>query len=106
MLACRIVCCRVCILQQSDCHIRVCISHQSDCHIRVYVSCTNHITAFGYLVPVKEFGYCFLANDVMESGDHDKEWHELEILGSFDKCNGCGLTRALSIKVEIYIILN
>ena len=33
-----------------------------------YVSCTNHITAFGYRAPITVLGYCFLVNDVMESG--------------------------------------
>ena len=45
----------------------VCILHQSDCCIMV-LSCTNHITAFGYLAPVMVFGNCFLGNDIMESG--------------------------------------
>ena len=31
-----------------------------------YVSCTNHITAFGYLAPITAFGYCLLVNDVKD----------------------------------------
>ena len=30
-----------------------------------FLSRTNHITAFGYLVPITALGYCFLANDFM-----------------------------------------
>ena len=64
MLTSRVVCClhqsdrriRLCISHRSDRHIRLCISHQSDCRIRVC------------LAPITAFGYCFLINDVMESG--------------------------------------
>ena len=33
-----------------------------------YVSHTNHITTFWYHAPIIAFGYCFLVNNVMESG--------------------------------------
>ena len=75
MLACRVVCyphqshhcIRLYILHGSNCYIGVCILYQSDCQLG-YISCTNHITAFGYHAPITAFGYCFLVNDAMESG--------------------------------------
>ena len=30
-----------------------------------FLSRTNHITVFGYLVPITALRYCFLANDFM-----------------------------------------
>ena len=51
-----------------------------------YVSRASHIIAFGYVAPIIAFSNCFLANGVMKSGVVHKEWHQTEILGSFDKC--------------------
>ena len=64
MLACKVVCCS----HQSDHRSRVCISHQSDFRIKLCISHQSYITVFGYLVPIIVFGYCFLANNVTESG--------------------------------------
>ena len=38
-----------------------------------YVSRTNRIAAFGYLTPIAAFGYCFLANDIIDEGAVHKE---------------------------------
>ena len=38
-----------------------------------YVSRTNRIAAFGYLTPITAFGYCFLANDIIDEGAVHKE---------------------------------
>ena len=38
-----------------------------------YVSRTNRIAAFGYLTPIIAFGYCFLANDIIDEGAVHKE---------------------------------
>ena len=53
-----------------------------------YVSGTNNITAFGYLAPIRVFGYCFLGNG-MESGGYAQRMTIRSIhFGSFDEYNG------------------
>ena len=79
MLACRVVCCS----HQSDRRIRICITNQvaavgyvsrTDQIVALgYVSRTNRIAAFGYLTPITAFGYCFLANDIIDEGAVHKE---------------------------------
>ena len=44
------------------------VSHTNRIAALGNVSGTNHITVFGYLSPITVFGYCFLGNDVIESG--------------------------------------
>ena len=44
------------------------VCHTNQIAALEYVSRTNHIKAFGYVASITAFGYCFLVNDVTESG--------------------------------------
>ena len=105
---------RVCCFYQSNYCIRV-LSHTNQIaalgYISLtdqissfgYVSCTNHITAFGYRAPITVLGYCFLVNDVMESGgcaqrvanDHKFCAYVISVMI-------VAFARALSSEVEIF----
>ena len=92
-LAYRVVCC----LHQSDRRIRY-VFRTNQIATFGYVSRTNHIRVFEYHAQITAFGYCFLVNDVIDTGLCTKNNINQKIWGSLDKCPGLWSSSS-SIKV-------
>ena len=60
-----------------------------------YVSRTDRIAAFGYLTPITAFGYCFLANDIIDEGAVHKEWRNQKLWAHLLSVMVCGLRKSL-----------
>ena len=79
------------------------VSHTNQIPALGYVSRTNYIIAFGYIAPITAFEYCFLVNNVMESGGPCKRNETIQKFWThLISVMVVAFVRASSIEVEIF----